>query len=552
MNTLPKVIYRRGFVLLSQRTFGTQASFDRKISKLWIGIGVATSSVALLRMYAEKETRKIRDCNLPLTYDPQAIKAFWSNHSVLVLVRVGEIAYRVVPFIAGTIWDNLVCYIKSAPEGKGYKFTPDEQQKWGGRLREVLIQLGPAFIKLGQIFSIRPDLLPAPVLFELQKLCDAVPPFSTEEALALIQEELNVPAESLFVGLDTTSQPVAAASLGQVYKCHLKVSSPSTKGQQEQTDIIEVAVKVQRPGMIAAVSLDLYITRCLLHCVETMKGVLMACGVLVKRQQFDVNMLDNFAAASYYELDYEHEARNQEIFASRLQAQGLHKVYIPRVYRQGTRRRVLTTEWIDGIQLAKSSPEVIRELVPVGLECFLVQLLDIGFFHGDPHPGNLLVNRAGQLVLIDFGLCAEVSPPNASGMTAALVHLVRGDVPELLNDAIALGFLPVDVDREGILPALQRIFNHSQSARKAAEVEATSRLYQTNVRRKQFRAIAGELNAVFYEYPFVVPEYFALITRALIVLEGIAVTGDPEFDIFAASYPYARKKVLKFGLGAKS
>jgi aarF domain-containing kinase len=515
-------------------------------SKIFAGITAScVTAGVLLRHFANEEKKNISDCQLPLIYDPEAIQLYWQQHLVLVLVRLAEIGYKTVPFIGGTIWDNIICYAKSITSDKGYKFTAEEQGKWGENLRELLVALGPAFIKLGQIFSIRPDLLPAPVLFELQKLCDAVPPYSTAEAIALIEEELGEHVSEVFRGLEADSRPVAAASLGQVYRCFLR-ANPS-KGI---TNEIEVAVKVQRPGMIAAVSLDLYITRSIMLGIESAKAFLMNTGILVHRKQFDVNMLDNFASASYFELDYEHEARNQEVFAEKLRMHSVKKVYIPKVYRRGTSRRVLTTEWIDGIQLAKSSPAVIKELVPVGVECFLVQLLDMGFFHGDPHPGNLLVNKEGHLVLIDFGLCAEVSGPSSKGMATALVHLINSNVPELLNDAIALEFLPETVDRDALLPAFERIFSQGKSARAAAQSAASKKMYQASVRRQQFRAISGELNSVFYEFPFVVPEYFALITRALIVLEGIAVTGDPDFDIFSASYPYARRKAMQM-LGSK-
>lgn len=531
------------------KRFGTSKKFGIKTSTRLKVLGGVTfcclTSGVLLRNYANETKKSISDWQLPLTYDPDAIRLFWKQHIVLVMVRLAEIGYKTIPFLISTVWDNIIRYSQSIISDKRYKFSTEEQQIWGVRLRELLVELGPAFIKLGQIFSIRPDLLPAPVLFELQKLCDSVPPFSTQEAIALIEKELGEPISAVFRNLEENSQPVAAASLGQVYRCYLRANP--TKGIHEET---EVAVKVQRPGMIAAVSLDLYITRSIMLAIESAKALLMNSGVLVQRKQFDVDMLDNFASASYYELDYEHEARNQEIFAEKLQKHKVKKVYIPKVYRQGTSRRVLTTEWIEGIQLAKSSSAVIKELVPVGVECFLVQLLDMGFFHGDPHPGNLLVNKYGQLVLIDFGLCAEVSAPSSAGMTTALVHLINGNVSELLNDAIALEFLPESVDKTALLPAFERIFSQGKSARAAAQSDASKQIYQASVRRQQFRAISGELNSVFYEFPFVVPEYFALITRALIVLEGIAVTGDPDFDIFSASYPYARRKAIQM-LGSK-
>ena len=143
-----------------------------------------------------------------------------------------------------------------------------------------------------------------------------------------------------------------------------------------------------------------------------MRGVEFVKGVLTKQPPFDVALLDAFAAASYAELDYENEARNQERFAGLIAGSDLRDdVRIPEVEWSGTSRKVLTTAWIEGEQPAKSPPDVIRRLTPVGVKCFLAQLLDFGFFHSDPHPGNLLVDGSGKLVLIDFGLCAELDLP---------------------------------------------------------------------------------------------------------------------------------------------
>ena len=263
------------------------------------------------------------------------------------------------------------------------------------------------------------------------------------------------------------------------------------------------------------------------------------------RSAFDVKLLDTFAAASYLELDYEHEASNLERFSERLLPL-LSDVYVPRCYRRATSRRVLATEWIVGEQLARSPPEVIRRLTAVGVDCFLVQLLQIGFFHSDPHPGNLLVDREGRLVLIDFGLCAEIAQFDSRGLTSAIVHLMRGDVPALVQDGIALGFLPDDVDVGALVPPLSAIFEKGRIAAASelsqgrfargggegggAEMTAVGKGTTvgkgTAQRRAQFTAISRELNQIFFEFPFTVPEYFALITRALIVLEGIALSGD--------------------------
>ena len=205
------------------------------------------------------------------------------------------------------------------------------------------------------------------------------------------------------------------------------------------------------------------------------------------------------------------------------------------------------TEWIEGAQLAKSSPEVINRLIPVGVECFLIQLLETGFFHADPHPGNLLVTPEGKLALIDFGLMADVPIQDTKTMTKTIVHLMQGDVPGLVQDAVELGFLPEDVDRDSLTPVLQKVFDSAQLAL-TDQIKEGLTFRAVQGRRKQFWAVSFDLNKIFYLYPFLVPDYFALITRAMIVLEGIAVTGDPNFDLFRSAYPYSlRRAVSLFG-----
>lgn len=398
-----------------------------------------------------------------------------------------------------------------------------------GELRALLTQLGPTFIKLGQMLSIRPDLLPPDAVIELQKLCDGCPSYPTADALLLIEDELGAPPAEVFDGLDASTPPVAAASLGQVYRCRLRATGE------------EVALKVQRPDMIRSVSRDLYLLRGYMRAVEWFKTeVLVRLLGAAERTNFDVRLLDAFATASFLELDYRNEATNLERFAAELVPRCGGKVYVPRCYGHVTTRKVLATEWIVGEQLAKSPPEVIAELIPVGVDCFLRQLLGCGFFHSDPHPGNLLVDARRRLVLIDFGLCAEIAAFDSRALTQSIVHLMQGDVEALVDDAVLLRFLPPTVDRAALLPHLKRIF---EQGRLAAAEQRTRRapFGAVKERRAKFWAVSRDLNRIFFEFPFTVPDYFALITRALIVLEGIALTGDQNFDLFTAAYPFAAK-----------
>merc|ERR1712088_1044598 len=422
---------------------------------------------------------------LPREYNASQVEEFFQARPLEVADRTWQILTAVVPYLARfLVWEHLIRRKIRDHEGL--------QQRYAVELRELLTSLGPCFIKLGQAVSIRPDLLPSSFLFELQKLCDAVPSFPTRDAVAVIEAELGRPVAEVFEGLDG-SEPIAAASLGQVYKVRLE--------EDGQT----VAVKVQRPDMQQAVLMDIHIIRRLSVAIQWFKTTFS------KQRPYDVALVDTFGTATLQELDYIHEAANQQRCKDELEPKMEDKIYVPRVWHEHTTRKVLVTEWIDGPQLAKSSPEVIQRLTPAGIECFLIQLLETGFFHADPHPGNLLVTPDGKIALIDFG------------------------------------FLPENVDKESLTPTLQKVFDSAQLAL-TDQVKQGLTFKAIQGRRKQFWAVSFDLNKIFYLYPFLVPEYFALITRAMIVLEGIAVTGDPDFDLFRTAYPYSlRRAVSVFG-----
>ena len=526
------------------------------LRRLGLRVGVAAAAgVAATATWlrgADDEYNSVPESALPTTYQPDQFAAVWSQHPRCAVSRLVHIAATSAPFGARVVAD----YVRSVVGG-----TASDAQARAAELRALLTQLGPTFIKLGQMLSIRPDLLPPDAVHELQKLCDGCPSYPTADALLLIERELGAPADELFDGLGASTPPVAAASLGQVYRCRLRSSGE------------EVALKVQRPDMIRAVSLDLYLLRGYMHVVEWLKTeVLVRTLGAASRTNFDIALLDAFATASFLELDYRNEAANLERFAAELVPRCGGKVYVPRCHGRVSARKVLATEWIVGEQLAKSPPEVIAELIPVGVDCFLVQLLSCGFFHSDPHPGNLLVDEKRRLVLIDFGLCAEIAAFDSRALTQSIVHLMQGDVEALVDDAVLLRFLPPTVDRAALLPQLKKIFEQARhrvtffrprhraaalprprlssattsprpQGRLAAAEQRTRRapFGAVKERRAKFWAVSRDLNRIFFEFPFMVPDYFALITRALIVLEGIALTGDADFDLFRSAYPYAAK-----------
>jgi len=292
----------------------------------------------------------------------------------------------------------------------------------------------------------------------------------------------------------------------------------------------EIALKVQRPDMVRQVSRDLYILRKFAWMYDK-----YFTSKYTKQDSFHVELLDRYAAATYRELDYMLEGKSQEYFREVLKKSS-PEVVIPKVHWSHTTRKILASQWIEGEKLVDSDIETISRLVPIGIKCFLDMLLEYGYFHCDPHPGNILVTTDGRVALLDFGLCASIEKPSTRELSIATVNLVRGDFDKLLTNAINLGFLKKDVDRDMVMPALTKVLSKG----------FTSGL-NTTERRIYFHSIRSDLNDLFFELPFSVPPFFGLLTRTLTVLEGIALRADPDFDIFMTAYPYVAKRVVTKG-----
>ena len=235
----------------------------------------------------------------------------------------------------------------------------------------------------------------------------------------------------------------------------------------------------------------------------------------------------------FEEMDYLNEAANAEKFAE------LHRhnprIAVPRIYRDATSRRVLTMEWIDGVKLTNLA--AVRaigvdpdEMVEVGVDCSLQQLLEHGFFHADPHPGNLLALKDGRLAYLDFGMMSTVSRESRTGLIQAVVHLVNRNFGKLSKDFVALGFLGEEVNLEPIVPAFETVFGQA---------------LEMGVSRMDFKAVTDDLSGVMYRFPFRVPPYYALIIRSLVTLEGIALSVDPDFKILGAAYPYFARRLME-------
>jgi predicted unusual protein kinase regulating ubiquinone biosynthesis (AarF/ABC1/UbiB family) len=434
-----------------------------------------------------------------LSYDPEAITRIYAGHPQRLLRRLWQTLIPIGLYLLGVAGDWLTGQLAN-------------QNRARNRAREcaqLLTDLGPAFIKAGQALSTRPDIIPPVLLEELAALQDQLPGFDSALAMACIEEDLGAPVHEIYEQLDR--EPISAASLGQVHRGVLK-------GGQK------VAVKVQRPGLREQITLDLYIVRNIAAWLNQNIGLIRSDLV---------GLIDELGRRVFEEMDYCNEASNAEKFATLHQHNP--RIAVPAIHRHATSRRVLTMEWIDGVKL--TNLEAVKalgidpdEMVEVGVNCSLQQLLEHGFFHADPHPGNLLALPDGRLAYLDFGMMSEVSRESRTGLIQAVVHLVNRNFPALSKDFVKLGFLGEEVNLEPIVPAFESVFGQA---------------LEMGVSKLDFKAVTDDLSGVMYKFPFQVPPYYALIIRSLVTLEGIALSVDPEFKILGAAYPYFARRLME-------
>lgn len=388
------------------------------------------------------------------------------------------------------------------------------QKKLAKFLLKTLIDLGPCFIKVGQALSTRPDLIRKDWLEELTNLQDNLPSFSHEKALEIIENELGKPANELFK--EFPSKPIASASLGQVYKAKLFSN-------------YWVAVKVQRPNLIFNIRRDIVIIKIL--------GVLSA-PILPLNLGFGLGeIIDEFGRSLFDEVDYKKEANNAEKFSNLFHNN--NSVTIPTVERHLSTIKVLTTSWIDGTKL-KDRNELIQnnlnpsKLIRTGVISGIQQLLEFGYFHADPHPGNMFALEGhngdlGNIAYVDFGMMDSISEVDRLTLTGAIVHLINNDFHSVAKDFQKLGFLSKEQDLKPLEPVLKEVLGSAIGK---------------DVASFNFKEITNKFSELMFDYPFRVPARFALIIRAVISQEGLAIRLDPDFKIIDLAYPYVAKRLL--------
>ena len=434
-----------------------------------------------------------------LKYDPEIISKIYQKNPSRLFKRLWQTLIPIFLYIISVGWDKLTGQLKKESKAR---FRAKQ-------LTNLLVELGPAFVKAGQALSTRPDIIPVILLEELSELQDQLPGFDGNKAMELIEEDLNKKIDEIFLTID--KDPISAASLGQVHKAVLK-----------NKEI--VAVKVQRPGLREQITLDLYIVRNIANWLKNNIGLIRSDLVA---------LIDELGKRVFEEMDYLNEAENAEKFRN------LHlhnsKIAVPKIYKETTSRRVLTMEWIDGTKL--TNLEGVKnlgidpdEMIEIGVQCSLEQLLEHGFFHADPHPGNLLALEDGRLCYLDFGMMSEVTRSSRSGLIQAVVHLVNKNFDKLSQDFVKLGFLSKEVNLEPIVPAFQDVFVNA---------------VELGVSKMDFKSVTDDMSGVMYKFPFQLPPYYALIIRSLLTLEGIALSVDPDFKILGAAYPYFARRLME-------
>ncbi len=397
---------------------------------------------------------------------------------------------------------------------QGNSNSESVQKNLSKYLFDVITDLGPCFIKLGQALSTRPDLVRQDWLTELTNLQDNLPPFNHKIALKIIEDELGLPANELFDNFP--DEPIASASLGIVYKARKKNNN-------------FCAVKVQRPNLYFLIRRDIVILKILATTFGSFLPLNIGVGI--------GEIIDEFGKALFDEIDYEQEGKNALKFADLFKSNP--NVFIPKLEKDFSSKRVITTSWIDGVKLRDREILEQNNLIPSSYikTCVisgLQQLFEYGYFHADPHPGNMFALKGGtldngHLAYVDFGMMDTITNSDRLTLIKAIVHLINQEYLLMAKDFQKLGFLTKEQDLEQLVEPLKEVLGGAFGA---------------EVGNFNLKNVTDKFSKLMYSYPFRVPSRFALIIRAVVSQEGLALRLDPEFKILKIAYPYIAKKLL--------
>jgi len=371
-------------------------------------------------------------------------------------------------------------------------------------VRDTFLDLGPTFIKLGQLFSTRADLFPIEYVEELSKLQDRVPAFSYEKAESIIKEDLGKSVQDLYRSFDPV--PMAAASLGQVHRAQLHSGE-------------EVVVKVQRPGLRQLFTIDL----------EILKGI---ARYFQNHPDWGkgrdwLGIYDECCRILWEEIDYLNEGRNADTFRRNFRQESWVKV--PRIYWRYTSPRVLTLEYAPGIKISQyDALEAAgldrKNLAQLGAKAYLMQILYSGFFHADPHPGNIAVSPDGSLIFYDFGMMGQIQAVTREKLLDTFFGIAQKDGNRVMNSLIALGALAPTGDMGPVRRSIQYMLDHFMD--QPFETQSVNQ-------------ISDDLYEIAYDQPFRFPATFTFVMRAFSTLEGVGKGLDPEFNFMEVARPFA-------------
>lgn len=452
---------------------------------------------------------------------------------------------RIVGFFARIIIDLTVWDVIFPRLGLGIFSKRNRSSRYiryASSFRVLAINMGGVLIKVGQFLSTRVDILPEEVTAELSGLQDEVPEEDFNEIRPIIEQELNGTLSQIFAQFD--ERPMAAASLGQVHQA--RMFDVTTDGEETEPRILDVVIKVQRPNIENIIATDLAALKTVGKWLQRYPPI---------RRRADVpKLLGEFTRILYEEIDYLAEGRNAEIFADHFNNDG--DVLVPRVVWSHTTKKVLTLENVLGIKItnyeAITKAGVNRKTVATKLlDTYLKQIFEDGFFHADPHPGNLFVrpitsgdesdlemrgDQPFQLTFVDFGMVGRISPDTVNGLREMLVAVSTRDAGRLIKSYQILGFLLPGADLKLLEKAEKTVFDRFWG-KSMSELQ--------NISITEMHEFAREFRDLIYDMPFQIPHDLIFLGRAVAILSGMCTGLDPDFNVWDHLVPFAKKIIAK-------
>ncbi|CCQ49379.1 ABC1 kinase family protein [Crocosphaera watsonii] len=422
----------------------------------------------------------------------------WQHSRYSPLGRQWEVSLFTFQFLLFILWDKFL-----------RKNSSKQRQKRAKWLVKNLLQLGPTFIKIGQSLSTRADLIPLEYIQELSQLQDNVPPFSTDEAIAVIEGELGKPVYDLFD--DFEIEPLASASLGQVHRAKLYTGK-------------EVVVKVQRPGLEKIFNLDFEVVHRLIR-------ILTRFFKSFKKYNLEA-VHEEFFEILFREIDYVHEGKNAERF--RTNFRGYSQIKVPKIHWKYSTKKILTLEYLPGIKVddraaLEANNINLDNIIKLGICSYLKQLLIDGFFQSDPHPGNMAVSQRGELIFYDFGTMAEVKTFAKDQMIQVFFAVLKKDTDTVVDNLVYMGLIEPLNDMTPVKRIVAFLLENFRE--KPVDVRA-------------FEQVSDEVYSMFKSQPFRLPPQMTFILKSLTTLDGIARALDPQYNLLAASQPFIKNLAL--------